>query len=377
MSYIKRYYDDLEKYLKKGKVLVIYGPRQVGKTTLVKRFFQRTNLKKKYITGDDIRANSILSSMDLKLLSEFVEGLELLIIDEAQYIKNIGISLKLLIDNFNSLFLIATGSSSFELSQEIGEPLTGRKRTLFLLPVWLGELRKNGLNKYDLKEKLEELMIFGTYPEVLSLKKRKEKIELLIEIVNSYLFKDILALDRVKNSRKLLELLKLLAFQIGSPVSKHELSNSIGVDIKTVERYLDLFEKSFVIKKIEPYSTNKRKIITKKAKYYFIDTGIRNGVIQNFAKLENRNDLGQLFENFVFIERLKKNIYNGFYGGMYYYREYSGKEIDYVEEIDGKLYGYEIKFSEKRKVSYPKSFLELNSSSFSIITKENYLEFVL
>ncbi len=376
MKYIKRKYDNLEKYLKKGKVLIIYGPRRVGKTTLVKRYYNEFNNRKRYVTGEDIIVANILSSRNLKEISEFIEEVELLIIDEAQQIKEIGTALKMMIDKFPDKKIIATGSSSFDLSQKVGEPLTGRKKTLLFLPLWQGEL-KDYYTKYELKENLEDFLLFGSYPEVITAKTNKEKIEILTELVNSYLLKDILSFDRVKSSKKLFDLLRLLSHQIGSEVSKNELSNSIGVDSKTIERYLDLLEKTFVIKRVEPYYSNKRKSISKKSKYYFLDLGVRNGVISDFNKLENRNDLGALFENFVFIERYKKNIYSGFYGNIYFWKSYRGKEVDLVEEIDGKLKGFEIKYSTRKKLKSPKDWDNLSNSSFTQISIDNYFDFIL
>ncbi len=376
MKYIKRKYDNLEKFFKKGKVLIIYGPRRVGKTTLVEKYYKKFNKRKRYVTGDDIRVSTILSSRDLKLISEFLKDIDLLIIDEGQQIKEIGFALKMMIDKFPEKKIIATGSSSFDLSQKVGEPLTGRKRTLLLLPVWQGELT-DYYTKYELKENLEEFLLFGSYPEVITSKTKGEKIEILTELVNSYLLKDILSFDRVKSSKKLYDLLKLLAHQIGSEVSKNELSNAIGVDSKTVERYLDLLEKTFIIKKVGPYYSNKRKTIRKKSKYYFLDLGVRNGVISDFNILENRNDIGALFENFVFIERYKKNIYSRFYGNIYFWKSYSGREIDLVEEIDGKLKGFEIKYSIRKKLKQPNDWKNLPNSTFTQISLNNYLDFVL
>ena len=377
MTYIKRVYENLNKHIKAGKVLIIYGPRRVGKTTLVKRYFDGLHLNKRYVTGDDIIISNLLSSRNLQRISEFVENFDLLVIDEAQNIKDIGMALKLIVDNFPEKKIIATGSSSFDLIRQVGEPLTGRKRVLMLLPIWQGVLYKNVYNKYELKERLEDFLIFGSYPEVLLAKSKKEKIEILREIVGSYLLKDILAFEKVRNSKKLFDLLRLLAFQVGSEVSKNELSNTLGIDSKSVERYLDLLEKSFVIKRLEPFSTNRRKTISKKGKYFFLDNGIRNAVISNFNELENRDDTGALFENFVIMERIKKNIYSDFYGNIYFWRAYRGGEVDFVEEYDGKLYGYEVKFSSKRRVSSLKEWERIKNSSLKVISTKNYLDFVI
>jgi len=376
-NYIKRFYEDLSEYYKNGKVLIIYGPRRVGKTTLLKTFLKNTELKYKLDSGDNIKIRLILSSQDFDKILSHVESYEIYVIDEAQQIKDIGMGLKIIVDNIPDIIVIATGSSSFELAQNIGEPLTGRKRTILLLPVSQAELL-NKFNKSELKEKLEEFLVFGSFPEVITAKTKKEKIEILNEIVGSYLLKDILSFERIKSSEKIYNLLRLLAFQVGSEVSLNELSSQLKVDIKTVERYLDLLEKSFVIKKLEPFHYNLRKSIRKKSKYYFIDNGIRNGIITQFNSIRDRDDQGKLFENFIFMERFKRNIYKGFYGRMYFWRSYSGKEIDIVEEQDGKYSAFEIKYSSEKKLKLPNEWTEsFPETSFKVINKKNYLDFLL
>ncbi|OGW49706.1 MAG: hypothetical protein A2Z50_06655, partial [Nitrospirae bacterium RBG_19FT_COMBO_42_15] len=290
---IPRIYQDLNKYLKPNKALIIYGPRQVGKTTLLQDFLAATKLRYKLDSGDNIQTQHILGSQDFNLIREYAQGYELLAIDEAQRIKNIGLGLKIIVDQMPGIKVIATGSSSFELSGQVGEPLTGRKTTLTLYPVSQIEL-SNLYNPYEIKNKLEEWLIFGGYPEVVAAEDKAERIKLLEEIVQAYLLKDILNLGKVKSAKMLLDLLRLLAFQVGSEVSLTELARQIGIDYKTVARYLDLFEKSFVIYNLRGFSRNLRKEITKKSKYYFYDNGVRNAVISNFNKLELRNDAGML-----------------------------------------------------------------------------------
>jgi len=275
---LKRIYDNLGNLLKKNKVLVIYGPRRVGKTTLLNNFLKKTKFKYKLDSGDNIKTQEIISSQDFDKILSYVENYELLAIDEAQRIPAVGLGLKIIVDQRENIYIVVTGSSSFDLSQQVGEPLTGRKRTIILYPLSQKELYFQ-YNKYELKEKLEEFLIFGSYPEIMISKNKEEKIEILNELVNSYLLKDILSLEKVKSPKVLLDLLKLLAFQVGKEVSLNELSNSLKIDVKTVGRYLDLLEKSFVIKRINGFSRNLRREVTKKAKYYFIDNGVRNGVI--------------------------------------------------------------------------------------------------
>lgn len=358
-------------------VLILYGARRVGKTTLLKDFLRKTNLRFRYETGDNIRIQQLFATRDLKQLIEFVEGYQLLAIDEAQQIPQIGIGLKMLVDNINGIYVIATGSSSFDLAGAIGEPLTGRKRSLVLYPFSQKELYYK-FNKYELRENLDNFLIFGTYPDVIMARSKKEKIEVIEEIVNSYLLKDILAFDRVKSPKVLLDLLKLLSFQVGNLVSLNELAQQLKIDVKTVDRYLDLLEKTFVIKKITGFSRNLRKEITSKAKYYFIDNGTRNGIIRMYNSPDNRNDLGVLWENFIVMERIKKHAYEMKLPVSYYFwRTYEGKEIDLIEEREGKLFGYEMKWTEK-KVKTPQEWLKTyKKACLKTINHENYLDYVL
>ena len=373
---IKRAYN-LKELIKPNKVLVIYGPRRVGKTTLLNNFLANIKTKYKLDSGDNIRTQQVLSSQDFTQIIEYASGYDLIAIDEAQQIANIGTGLKIIVDQIPDIMVIATGSSSFDLSGAIGEPLTGRKKTITLYPISQQELISI-YNRYELKEKLEEFLVFGSYPEVITSKSRKDRIDVLEEIVNSYLLKDVLTLDRIKGPKVLLDLLKLIAFQVGSQVSLNEIASQIKLDVKTVGRYLDIFEKAFVIKRIGGFSRNLRKEIVSKAKYYFWDNGIRNAVISQFNPLDSRNDIGILWENFILIERIKKCAYQNIYGSFCFWRTYDGQELDLVEEREGKLFGYEFKWPEKRKVKSPKDWLKAyNNSEFEIINKENYLDFIL
>jgi predicted AAA+ superfamily ATPase len=371
-----RYYDNLENFLKPGKVLVIVGPRQVGKTTLLMKFLKKTSFKYRLESGEDIRLQELFQSNDFVRIKEYAEGYELIAVDEAQKIQNIGQTLKILVDRIPGIRVIATGSSSFELAGQVGEPLTGRKITLTLFPVAQLELRKL-YNLYDLKQKLEDFLIFGGYPEVLTTGQKAEKIRILNELCGAYLLKDILELERVKGSKILLDLLRLLAFQVGGEVSLSELGKQLGIDYKTVARYLDLFEKSFVIFNVRGFSRNLRSEMTKKSKYYFFDNGVRNAIISNFNTLELRNDIGMLWENFLFMERQKKRFYHSIYANSYFWRTWNQKEIDLIEERDGKLYGFEFKWKDKR-VSAPKEFLQnYKEAEYSVIHSGNYLDFIL
>jgi len=373
---IKRLFD-IQNLVKPGKALVIYGPRRVGKTTLLKDFLSRTELKYKLDSGDNIRTQEIFNSQLFNEVLPYAEGYELIAIDEAQQIKNIGMGLKILVDNAPELVVIATGSSSFELSQQVGEPLTGRKRTITLFPFSQQELLSI-YNQHELKERLDEFLVFGSYPDVITAKSRDEKIDVINEIVNSYLLKDILALEKIRGTKQILDLLKLIAFQVGKEVSLNELASQVKLDVKTVGKYLGLFEKTFILHKRSSFSRNLRKEIATKSKYYFLDNGIRNGIILQFNKLSDRNDSGELFENFIVMERLKYLSNNSIYRNSYFWRTYDGQEIDLVEEGEGKLLGLEVKYSPKAKLKKKNLFAGIyENSSIELINKDNYLNYLI
>ena len=316
---LARAYSEIDRYLKANKVLLIYGPRQVGKTTLVQDYLATSSYRYRLDSGDDLSIQHLLSEARLDQLRTYVEGYDLIVIDEAQQIKGIGQTLKLLIDHIPKLRIIAIGSSSFELAGQVGEPLTGRKTTLTLYPIAQHELHTL-YNPFELKQKLETYLIYGAYPEIMMANSLHEKRELAMDMMESYLLKDILEWDKVKSSKQLLHLLRLLAFQIGNEVSHSELATQLGMDRKTVARYIDLLEKTFVIYTLQGYSKNLRKEISKKNKYYYYDNGIRNAVISNFNALTLRNDIGSLWENFIIMERLKKRAYQSIYANDYFWR---------------------------------------------------------
>lgn len=371
----KRQYDNLTQFLSPNKVLAIFGPRRAGKTTILQKFLSETKLKYRLDSGDNIHVQQILSSQDFPKIKNYASNYELIAIDEAQKIPNVGMGLKIIVDEIPGIKVIVTGSSSFDLANKIGEPLTGRKRTLFLYPLSQMELSLD-LNQFDLNQKLEEFLIFGSYPEVVSRQDRDKKITALEELVNSYLFKDILALDKIKKSKKLVDLVKLLAFQVGSEVSLNELSVQLSISVHTVERYLDLLEKNFIIHSLGSLKRNLRNEILGKKKYYFLDNGVRNGIISQYNGLENRDDVGALWENFMFMEMIKSGSYKNRYANRYFWRTYDQKEIDYIEEREGRLFAYEFKWNDKAKT--PKEFLETYpNAEFKTINKENYLDFIL
>jgi len=374
-GFIDRYIK-LDSSLVPGKALIIYGPRRAGKTTLLKSYLASCGLHYRLETGDDVRIRHLLGSGDLRQIVAFAEGFDMVAIDEAQQIPGIGMGLKILVDHLPALRIIATGSSSFDLAGAVGEPLTGRKRTLTLFPISQMELKQK-FNNYDLRQRLEEFLVYGLYPEIVVTEGRKEKIELLEELAGSYLLKDVLALERIRSSRILVDLLKLIAFQVGSEVSLNELATQVKLDVKTVGRYLDILEKAFVIVRVGGFSRNLRNEVTSKAKYYFLDNGVRNAVIGQYNLLDSRNDLGALWENFVVAERLKKRSYIGIYGTFHFWRTYDGKEIDYIEEREGGLFGFECKWSSKKQDKAPKKWLEsYPGATFDLVTPDNYLDFV-
>lgn len=376
---ISRIYDNLDNLLKEGKVIVIYGPRRVGKSTLVGNFLKRTNLKYRLDSGDDLNVAGILSSQSIDKISNYAAGYELILVDEAQRIPKVGLGLKILVDNNPKLKVLITGSSSLSLSYKIGEPLVGRMFDYILYPVSQLEFKKN-MSPFDLEQKKEDFLIFGSYPEVIGAKTYEEKAKILTGIANSYLLRDIVELEKVGDSRILFDLLKLIAFQVGSEVSLTELGSNLGIDKKTVARYLWLFEQSFVLYNLRGYSRNLRKEISKKSKYYFYDNGIRNAVINNFNNLSTRNDVGALWENFLVIERLKKQEYAhiGSKYNNYFWRTWDKKEIDWVEMRSGKLFGYEFKWGEGKPSKSKNMWLKTyeDEAEFEIINKENYLDFI-
>ncbi|MEI6690331.1 MAG: ATP-binding protein [bacterium] len=364
--------------LKPNKVIAIFGPRRSGKTTIVKEYLQTCPYRFRYETGDNIAIHEILGSQNLDTLRDYVGDNELIVIDEAHLIPNIGINLKLMVDQIPNIRIITTGSSSFDLANQIGEPLVGRKFSYLLYPISFSELKLTYSN-FELNKLLEKVLIYGSYPEILTASFDQDKVRLLSEITNSHLFKDILIFEGLKNSRILLNLLRLLAFQIGSEVSLSELGNSLDIDKKTVGRYLDILEKTYIITSLRPYFNNNRQSIIKKAKYYFLDLGVRNTIIGNYNPLSQRDDIGKLWENFLVVERLKKQAYQSLYYNNYFWRTKNQQEIDWVEMHSGKLFGYEFKWQKDKVAKNEKAWLLAypNEAQFQLVNHNNYLDFVI
>lgn len=368
----------LQEKIQPGKVVLLYGPRRVGKTTLLNEFTRNSEGKRKikYVNGETKIVQDSLSVRAVAPLKSFIGDSEILIIDEAQKIPEVGSAIKLIVDSFPNVAVVASGSASLELSQKVGEPLTGRKKTINLFPISAGEIiAEKGREGY--LEGLENFLIHGSYPELFNLESVEEQREYLRELADSYLFRDILELEDIRNAKKIRDLLIALALQVGREVSLSELSRILEISKNTVFRYLDLLEKSFVIVNVRGFSRNLRKEINKMSRYYFYDNGIRNALINNFNSLSMRDDVGMLWENYLVMERLKKQAYSGLLSNNYFWRTYDQKEIDWVEEREGRLFGYEFKWGEK-KPRPPADWLKTYvNASYEVVDKSNFLEFIL
>jgi len=358
----------------KGKAVLLFGPRQVGKTTLAKQLADATQLPYLWLNGDEADVRELLTNTTSTKLKSLFGNRKLIVIDEAQRIENIGLTLKLAVDSIPDIQIIATGSSAFELANKIHEPLTGRKFEFFLYPFSVQELAAHS-SAFEEHRLLENRMMYGFYPEVVN--NPSNAAEYLRSITNSYLYKDLFDWEYIKKPALLEKILQALAFQVGNEVSYHELGQLVGADNETVERYIDLLEKSFVIFRLQALSRNLRNEIKMTRKIYFWDVGIRNAIIKNLNGLSLRQDVGAIWENFLLAERIKFNHYNDRHCNMYFWRTHAQQEIDYVEERDGKLYAYEFKWRVKKKVHFPKAFLEAYpGSSTEVVNSENYQMFV-
>ncbi len=366
---------NLKKTVTPGKVVVIYGARRTGKTTLLKKFLETIDEKFLFVNGDDIVVRQYLESQSTEKLRDFVGNHTLLLVDEAQYVRQIGLNLKIIVDNNPTIRVIATGSSSFELARDIGEPLTGRKRVLKLFP--LAQMEISQIEKpHETEASLESRLIYGSYPEVVLERSNSDREEYLRELLSSYLFKDILQLEGIRHADKLERLIQLLAFQIGKEVSLAELGRQLGMSKNTVERYLDLLEKTFVIYKRSGFSRNLRKEISKNQRYFFYDNGIRNALINNFNPLMIRDDVGALWENYIITERMKRQEYLRQFLNRYFWRTYDKKEIGLVEERRGELAGFEVKWQRARSKPPKDWSTAYPDADFQLINRENYLNFI-
>jgi predicted AAA+ superfamily ATPase len=377
-NYFKRVlFTEFSKKLLPEKVLLLLGARRVGKTKLIKDFIkehpQNVYLQ---LNGEDIMDSDLLKERSVTNYQRLLSGIDVLVIDEAQHIPDIGLILKLIVDSIEGIKVIATGSSMFDLVNNLGEPLVGRKNTLYLFPLAQKEFAEFEDYK-ETSQHLEQRLLFGGYPELEQYSDWKEKEDYIYEIINSYLLKDILIFDGIKNSDKIYNLLRLIAFQIGKEVSLQELGNQLQLSKNTVERYLTLLTKVFVIFKVEGFSKNLRKEITKTSRYYFYDNGIRNALISNFKRLTERNDTGDLWENYLASERVKKQHYNKIKARNFFWRTYDQQELDWLEETGEDLSGFEFKWSTTKVSKIPVAFSKAYpEASFEVITKNNYLDFI-
>ena len=378
MSFLNRGITDLfHKRVLPNKVLILLGARRVGKTAFIKNYLSKIP-KEDYLqlNGEDIDDSNLLKERSVNNYSRLLTNVKLLVIDEAQNIPDIGMILKLIVDSIDGIKIIATGSSVFDLSNKLGEPLVGRKNTIYLFPFAQMEFA-NHENYKETTQKLEERLLFGSYPELEQYQDWNDKINYIKEIINSYLLKDILIFDGIKQSDKVLDLLKLIAFQVGQEVSLQELARQLGISKNTVESYLDLLSKVFVIYKVPGFSKNLRKEITKSNRWYFYDNGIRNGIISNFTRLETRTDVGALWENYLASERSKFQNYTQTRVSNFFWRTYDQQELDWLEEKADNLAGFEFKWNENRKAKIPTAFAKAYpEASFEVINKGNYLDFI-
>lgn len=356
------------------KAVLLLGPRQVGKTTLVKKLAESISSSFLYLNGDEANVQSSLTEPSIPFLRAFLGQNKIVVLDEAQRIPAIGLTLKLIVDNFTDIQLIVTGSSALELSSSINEPLTGRKWEYKMYPLSWGEII-NSLGMPEAFGSLENYLVYGTYPEVVT--QKGNEIPVLTNLATSYLYKDLLNFQGIRKPELLNKILQALAWQVGSEVSYNELSRTVQADKVTVSNYVDLLEKAFIIRKLNPFSRNLRSEISSSRKIYFIDNGIRNAIIGNYASLSNRNDIGALWENYLISERQKLLAYHGFYGQNYFWRTTRGQEIDYIEEIDGKIYPFEFKWNPKAKVKIPTTFQDTYLAERpQIIHRENFWEWL-
>jgi uncharacterized protein len=361
--------NQINQLLFKGKAILLIGPRPSGKTTLINKILNNYEDITVFLDGDDPNVERLLTRPNTEQIRQIIGSKTIVFIDEAQRIKDIGLTAKIIVDHFKNIQLILSGSSAFELSQQTNEPLTGRKRTFYLWPISWQEWQNNiGFLKAD--QDLENRLVLGFYPDILS--SANESKVILRELSESYLYKDILMFGNIKKPEDIRKLLQALAYQVGNEVSLRELGETVGLDPKTIDRYINILEKAYVIFRLNPLSRNLRNEIKTNRKIYFYDNGIRNAVIGQLQPFSVRQDIGALWENFIISERLKFLNNNRIYGNQYFWRTSQQQEVDYVEEIDGKFFAYEIKWNPKKKVNFPKTFTETYKPKTQVINRESF-----
>jgi len=357
------------------RIILLYGPRQCGKTTLAREVMERFGKRTIMVNGEDPRVQELWASRDLRRIRGQIAGIDLVCVDEAQRIPNIELSLKLLYDEGFPGSLLITGSSSLDIARTTKEALTGRTWTYTLYPIAFSELGLT-MRPFELDGLLPEKLVLGLYPALFSMASKADKVAHLLELSSTYLYKDVIELGGIRNPRKLRDLLRLLAYQVGSEVSYQELGRQTSMSADTVISYIDLLEKAFILFRLGGYSRNLRKEVSRKEKVYFCDNGIRNALIDDFKDWELRPDKGALWENFLVNERRKYNAYRGWYGGSWFWRTHTGAELDYIEESDGRLASFEFKLS-KRPAGPPASWrTTYPEASFEGIDRNSYLDFI-
>lgn len=362
----------IEEYFVPGKVIVLVGPRRVGKTVLVRQIISSITEPVLFLNGEDINTRELLARRSVPHYLQLLDGRKILIIDEAQKIPDVGAALKLMIDEIAGLRVLITGSSAFDVENRTGEPLTGRKYTFRLYPLSDAEYDQK-YSVQERKDKMKERLIYGCYPELLTMSNSGMKAAYLNDLVSSYLLKDILVFENIKKSDKILSLLRLIAFQTGSEISTTEIGRQLGMSENTVSQYLDLLSKVFIIHKVGGFSRNLRKEISKSSKWYFFDNGIRNILVANLNPVELRNDVGQLWENYIISERIKFQQYSGMIVNNFFWRTYDQQEIDWVEERGGQLHGFEFKWSENKHPRAPLGWSKTYpDASYSVVNPDNY-----
>jgi len=377
MDYVTR---DLETIItqesRPNKVVIILGARRVGKTVLLKHIMQKSDIKTTYLNAEDLYVKELLKERSISNYKRQFSGYERLIIDEAQTIPEIGSILKLIVDEIEGIEVLASGSSAFDLLNRFGEPLTGRSLTYYLFPFSQSEL-SHIETPLQIKENLYERLIFGSYPEIFTYENIRQKQEYLQNLVSTYLLKDIMSVDGLRGTSKMMDLLQLIAFQVGNEVSPFELSKRLGISKNTVEKYLELLSKVFIIFRLGGFSKNLRKEISKGQKWYFFDNGVRNAIISDFKPLNLRTDAGALWENYIMVERYRRNHYTRSFRKMFFWRTYDQQEIDLVELNEGVLNAFEIKWNPQKKSTIPKAWKDnYHDTKYYIINPENYLDFI-
>lgn len=354
-----------------GKAIILTGPRQVGKTTLIRELIAKEDFL--FLDGDDITVRNLLSDINTERLRLLIGNKKIVFIDESQRIENIGLASKIIVDQIKTTQLILSGSSSFDINEKLSESLTGRKWTFNLWPIsWVEWMNYKGY--VTAEQSIESRLIYGFYPDVLNHPNDQETI--ISELVSSYLFKDVIAYDKIRKSNTILKLVQALAYQVGSEVNYSELAKLIGLDAKTVAYYIDILEKAFVVFSLKSFSNNHRNEIKKGMKIYFFDNGIRNAIIGNFNDVSNRTDVGTLWENFLISERYKQISYSKKIIQSYFWRNTQQQEIDYIEQRGDKIKAYEFKWNPNKKVKFSTTFTKIYPAETRVISRDNFLDFV-